>query len=75
MRAVWDGFLSLLAAAATLGLIAVPLWAAWHAVDVALVPVWVYAPMAGLGFVGAIMAWAFLRKAAGGIAPLGNRRR
>ena len=75
MIRLWDGFLSLLGAVLTAGAVGVPLWAAFRAVQAGLAPVWVWAPMVGLGFVGLVMTGAFLRKAAQGIHPLRDRRR
>lgn len=72
---LWDGFLSLLAAIATIALCGVPVWFTYKAIDTGLAPTWVWGPVIGLGFVGLIMIFAFLRKAVGGIAPSRDRRR
>jgi len=72
---VWDGFLSVLAAIVTVVIIGVPLWGAFLAVRSGLVPVWAWAPMVLLCFVGVVMAAAFLRKAGRGVHPLRERRR
>ena len=75
MIRVWDGFLSGLCAVITLGVIGLPLWAAFRAVQADLVPAWVWAPMVGLGLIGCVMVYAFLRKAGRGVHPLRDRRR
>ncbi len=72
---VWDGFLSLLAAIATVFLCGVPVWFTYVAIDFGFAPAWVWVAVVGLAFVGIIMSFAFLRKAAGGIAPSRDRRR
>lgn len=75
MIRIWDGFLSLLAAAATAVLIGVPGWGAFLAVRSDLLSDWAWAPLAGLGLVGVVMVLAFLRKGLSGIHPLRDRRR
>lgn len=75
MIRLWDGFLSGLCAAITLLVIGVPLWAAFRAQTADLVPAWVWAPMVGLGLIGLVMVFAFLRKAGRGVHPLRDRRR
>ena len=75
MIRIWDGFLSFLAACATLGMVGVPLWGTVVALNAALVPSWGWVAVASLGFVGAIMMLAFLRKAFRGVHPLRDRRR
>jgi hypothetical protein len=72
---LWDSFLSVLAAVVTVVIVGVPLWGAYHAVDLGRIPPWAWAPMVGLGIVGLIMVGAFLRKAGRGIHPLRERRR
>ena len=74
-RNIWDGLLSLAASVATVVVIAVPLWGAHLSIENSLLTFWAYAPMAALLVVGGIMVIAFLRKAAGGVAPLRERRR
>ena len=71
----WDGFLSALGALFTLILIGVPLWGAVFALRAESLPIWAWAPVVGLGFVGLVMVGAFLRKAGRGIHPLRERRR
>lgn len=75
MIRVWDGFLSGLCALVTLVLIGLPLWAAYRAVTAHLVPVWFWAPLVILGFLGLIMVAAFGRKAFRGVHPMRDRRR
>ena len=75
MIRLWDGFLSGLCALVTLGVIGVPLWAAFQAVQAGLVATWVWVPMICLGFIGVVMFFAFLRKAGRGVHPLRERRR
>jgi hypothetical protein len=71
----WDGFLSALGAILTVILIGVPLWGAVLSLRAELLPVWGWGPVVGLGFVGLVMAGAFLRKAGRGVHPLRDRRR
>ncbi len=75
MIRVWDGFLSGLCALITLGIIGVPIWGAVQAVRAGLVPGWSWAAIVALGLVGAVMLYAFLRKAGRGVHPLRDRRR
>lgn len=72
---LWDGFLSLLAAIATVFVCGVPVWFTYAAIDAGLAPTWVWAAVVGLGFVGIVMTFAFLRKMANGVAPSRDRRR
>lgn len=75
MIRIWDGFLSLLAALITAGIIGVPLWGAFLAVRNDLLPGWSWGPLVALGLVGMIMTLAFLRKAGRGVHPMRERRR
>lgn len=75
MIRIWDGFLSFLCALVTVLVIGVPAWGAGLALRAGLLPAWGWAPLAGLGFVGAVMVFAFLRKAGRGVHPLRERRR
>jgi len=75
MKAIWDGFLSALAAIATAVVCGLPGWAAFEALEAGLVPTWVYGPLIGLGFIGLLLTFAFARKAMKGIAPSRARRR
>lgn len=75
MIRLWDGFLSGFAAVLTAGVVGLPLWAAFRAQQADLVPVWIWAAMVALGFVGLVMVGAFLRKAINGVHPARERRR
>ena len=75
MIRIWDGFLSGLCALITLAIIGVPLWGAYNAVTAGLVPIWSWAAIVMLGFVGLVMVYAFVRKAGRGVHPLRDRRR
>ena len=75
MIRIWDGFLSLVAAAATAAIVGLPLWAAFKSVQAAVVPGWFWVPMILLAGVGLLMVGAFLRKAGRGVHPLRERRR
>ncbi|MDJ0640882.1 MAG: hypothetical protein QNJ20_18850 [Paracoccaceae bacterium] len=75
MIRIWDGFLSLLAAAITIGIVGVPVWGSVLALNAGMVPIWGWGAVAALGFVGGIMMLAFLRKAFRGVHPLRDRRR
>lgn len=71
----WDGLQSLGAACLTVALIGVPIWGCVEALQLSLIPVWAWAGVVGLGFVGILMTLSFLRKAARGIHPARERRR
>lgn len=75
MRALWDGFLSFIAAMLTATVTLIPAYYAWMSVDAGFAPQWVWANIAGLVFVAGVMIFAFLRKAKDGISPLRDRRR
>ena len=75
MIRIWDGFLSVLAAALTAALIGVPVWGAARALRADLLPAWGWAPLMLLGAAGAVMVLSFLRKAGRGVHPLRERRR
>ena len=74
-RNIWDGLLSLIAALLTLAVFGIPIWATHQAITYGLAPVWAYAAVVGLVFIGGNLAIAFLRKALDGVAPLRERRR
>ena len=74
-RNIWDGLLSLLSCIATIAVFGIPIWATHQAITYGLVPVWAYAAVIGLIFVGGNLAIAFLRKALDGVAPLRERKR
>lgn len=75
MIRLWDGFLSVLAALVTVAIVGVPLWGAYLSIQADRIPLWTIAPMVGLGLVGLVMVFAFLRKAGRGVHPLRERRR
>ncbi len=75
VRNIWDGLLSVAAAAATLAVVGIPLWSAHLAVNAGLSQSWTYVPMTALLFVGGLIFFSFLRKAVGGVAPLRERKR
>lgn len=75
MIRLWDGFLSALGALLTIAIIGVPGWGAFLALRAGLLPLWGWLPLTALGFVGVVMVYAFLRKAARGVHPLRERRR
>lgn len=75
MKAFLDGTASALAALATLVLCGLPSWYTYKAIDAGVAPLWAWAAIAALAGVGLVMAFAFLRKAARGIAPSRERRR
>lgn len=72
---IWDGLLSLLAAAASFAIFALPIWATHQAITYGIVPAWVYVAVVGLVFIGGNLTIAFLRKALDGVAPLRERKR
>ncbi len=74
-RNIWDGLLSLAAALASFVIFAVPVWATHLAVARGVVPIWVYAALVGLIYIGGNLTIAFLRKALDGVAPLKDRKR
>jgi hypothetical protein len=74
-RNIWDGLLSLLAAAVTFAIFGLPIWATHQAITYGLVPFWVYLALLGLVFIGGNLGLAFLRKALDGVAPLRDRKR
>ncbi|MDD9922038.1 MAG: hypothetical protein OXQ92_07135 [Boseongicola sp.] len=75
MIRIWDGFLSLIAALITAGVVGVPLWGAFLAVRAEMIPLWAWVPMIALAGVGLLMFGAFARKASRGVHPLRERRR
>lgn len=74
-RNIFDGLLSLAAFLLTVVAFGAPAWATYSAVTYGLVPPWIYVPMAGMLYVGANLAIAFLRKALDGVSPLRTRKR
>ena len=75
MIRLWDGFLSLVAAVATLAIALFPAWFAHLAVSAGLAPVWGYAFILLLAFLAGLVALDFCRKALKGIAPARSRAR
>lgn len=61
MRKLVDGFLSLLAAIATVAICGVPSWFTYKAIMAKLAPTWAWAGVIALGGVGFIMTLTFLR--------------
>lgn len=75
VRHLWDVFLSLLAAIATLVICGIPAWFTYQSITLGLAPLWAWIGVIGLGFVGILLTMSFLRKAADGISPSRERRR
>lgn len=75
MKAFVDGFTSFLAALATLAVCGLPSYFTYKAIQANVAPWWAWVSIVALGGVGLLMTVAFLRKAAGGIAPSRERRR
>jgi len=75
MRKLVDGFLSLLAAIATVAICGVPSWFTYQAIMAKVAPTWAWAGVIALGGVGFIMTLAFLRKAFSGVSPSRDRPR
>ncbi|AXI42827.1 hypothetical protein [Sulfitobacter sp. SK011] len=74
-RNIWDGLLSLGAAILSFAIFAVPVWATHQAITYGIVPIWAYAALVGLVYIGGNLTIAFLRKALDGVAPLKERKR
>jgi len=74
-RNIWDGLLSLGAAILSFSIFAVPVWATHQAITYGIVPIWAYAALVGLVYIGGNLTIAFLRKALDGVAPLKERKR
>lgn len=70
-----DGATSVLSAVATAAVCGLPCWFTWKAIEAGVAPVWAWAAIAALGFIGLIMVVAFLRKGFNGVAPTRERRR
>lgn len=75
MRKLVDGFLSLLAAIATVAICGVPSWFTYQAIIAKVAPTWAWAGVIALGGVGFIMTLTFLRKAFSGVSPSRDRPR
>ncbi|MCX7559428.1 hypothetical protein OS190_07575 [Sulfitobacter sp. F26204] len=67
--------MSLIAALATFAIFGIPVWATHLAISNGIVPIWTYAAVVGLVFIGGNLCLAFLRKALDGVAPLRDRKR
>lgn len=75
VRHLWDGFKSLLAAAATIAICGLPSWFTYQAIAANVAPIWAWGAVIALAGVGIIMTLAFLRKAMSGISPSRDRPR
>ena len=75
MKAFLDGSASVFAAIATLAICGLPSYFTYKAIEANVAPWWAWFAIAALSGVGLIMTFAFLRKAAGGVAPSRERRR
>lgn len=75
VRHLWDGFLSLLAAVATIVICGIPAWFTYKSIIAGTAPQWAWIGVIGLVFVGLLMTFSFLRKTAAGISPSRDRKR
>jgi hypothetical protein len=75
MKNLIDGFLSGLAAIATIVICGIPAWFTFQAIQAEIAPTWVYAPLGALVVVAILMTTAFIGKAARGVSPSRERRR
>ena len=75
MKHFFDGFLSFLAAMATAAICGVPTWFTYQAIEADVAPQWAYVFVVLLGGMGALLTFAFLRKAKRGISPTRDRKR
>ena len=75
MKPILDGIASILAALATFAICGGPAWFTYLAIQANIAPWWAWFFIAALAGVGLIMTFAFLRKAAQGVAPSRERRR
>jgi len=75
MKPFLDGTASFLAALATLAICGGPAWFTYLAIQANVAPWWAWFFIAALAGVGALMTFAFLRKAVSGVAPSRERRR
>lgn len=75
MKAVLDSIASVLAALATVAICGGPAYFTYLAIQSDVAPQWAYVSIAALAGIGLILTFAFLRKAAKGIAPSRERRR
>jgi len=70
-----DRAASVIAALVTFAVCAGPSWFSHLAIQAGLIPMWCYGFVAALAGIGAVLTFAFFRKAARGIAPTRQRRR
>ena len=75
MLAFLDRLASVFAAIVTFAVCAGPSWFSHVAIQGGLIPIWGYGFVAALCAIGAVLTFAFFRKAARGIAPSRQRRR
>lgn len=75
MKAFLDGTASVLAALITLVICGGPAWFTYQAIKVNVAPQWAWFSILALTAIGLILIFAFIRKAAKGIAPSRDRRR
>jgi hypothetical protein len=75
LKAFLDALASILAALATVAICGGPAWFTYLAIQANVAPTWAWASIVALAGIGLILTFAFLRKAAKGIAPSRDRRR
>ena len=75
MKAFLDGLASVLAALATFAICGLPSWFTYQAIKANAAPWWAWFSVVALAGVGFVLTIAFLRKAAGGVAPTRERKR
>ena len=75
MRKLVDGFLSLLAAIATVAIFGVPSWFTYQAIMAKVALTWAWAGVIALGGVGFFLTLTFLRKAFSCVIPSRHRPR
>lgn len=75
MKTFFDGAASALAACATLVICGAPAWFTYKAIAAGVAPLWAWISILALVGIGLILTFAFVGKAAKGIAPSRERRR
>lgn len=75
MKPIIDGITSFLAAIATVLICGFPSYFTYKAIEADVAPDWAWFAVAALTGVGVLMTFAFLSKAANGVAPSRERRR
>lgn len=75
MKPFLDGTASVFAALVTLAICGGAAWFTYLAIQANAAPQWAFLSIAALSAIGLILTFAFLRKAAKGIAPSRDRRR